>query len=430
MKTKLLLAAVLIVITASCGNRKRNFDDSHEGYYDEEFYEEDEGGEYDEEGNYEEAYYEEGERGAPRESRYQQRQGKKSSGWGRVFGSRTKTHQFRDAKTGLVVKDYEYPASWKVISRPTYDLSPQLPNFLIQIEGPNGLKAFNTPLKYYVFYSDPNLFGYLPQNVQRMHRREVSVQQLAREEVEQRMKNSGFRFVGTRPTDKYESYVRRKLQEGGHGNQRLEMYSTVWTNDQGLTGIATVSKLALDMPLVENTYYTLWLYGVDYTFAENEHVDELQEKIVQTVIDSREHPEWQQYVQAVQKEQQRQNQERSRQSAIAHQNRMNARWASFNAHQERMKGLSNAMDANHASFMNRNFGAGSGSGQREFVNMIHGEETVYNPLNGQSYQVDHGAKQHWMDSNGNLIENNDLFYTPNGDINLNNREWVKVGGAY
>ncbi len=423
MKVNILFILVALALTASCGNRNSNNTN-----FDDEFFEEylDEDGEFDEE-----AFFEDYPDGPPAEKMaYSEKKNQKKSGLKGLFGKRTRTHSFRDPKSGLVVKNYEYPADWKVISRAMYDLSPQLPNFLIQIEGPDGLKAFNTPVKYHVIYSDPNLRAYLPESVRRMHRREVSVQQLAREEVDQRMQKTGFRFVETRPTTEYENYVRQKLREDGNGNQRLEMYSTLWTNDQGLSGIATITKLALDMPLTANSYCTLWLYATDYTFAEDQHVDDIQDKIVQTVINSTETAEWKQYIQAVKLQQQKQNEELSRQSAIAHQNRMNARWASFNAHQQRMAGVSAAMDANHASFMNRNFGAGSSTGQRDFVNMIHGEETVYNPMNGKSYQIQHGAKQSWMDSEGNLIQNNDLFYTPNGDINLNNREWAKVHSDY
>lgn len=417
MKFSIILAAALIAIATSCGDRNREYrDDDYDDYEGEYAYDE-----YDEDAPAE-PWANSQQNRAPREARNSERRG--------FFSKRTKVHSFRDPKTGIVVKNYNYPANWNVISRANYDLSAQLPNFLIQIEGPKGLKAFNTPIKYHVIYSDPNLQAYLPESVRRMYRPEAGVQQLSREEVDRRMKNSGFRFVQTRPTREYETYVRQKLSENGNGNQRLEMYSTQWTNDQGMSGIATVTKLALDVPLAGNTYSTVWLYGIDYTFAEDGHIDAAQDQIVKTVINSTETAEWKQYVQAVQLQQQRQNQERSRQSALAHQNRMNARWAAFNAHQERMAGVSASMDANHASFMNRNFGSGSSTGQRDFVNMIHGEETVYNPMNGKSYQVQHGAKQYWMDSDGNLIQNNDLFYTPNGDINLNNREWAKVRSDY
>ena len=102
------------------------------------------------------------------------------------------------------------------------------------------------------------------------------------------------------------------------------------------------------------------------------------------------------------------------------------RQASFEAHQRKMQGIWAAQDANHAAFMNRNFGQGSSTAQRDFVNMINEEETVYNPLTQQTYQVNAGSSEYWMDSEGNYIQNNDLFYTPNGDINLNSREWVRV----
>src|SRR5690606_36345620 len=108
----------------------------------------------------------------------------------------------------------------------------------------------------------------------------------------------------------------------------------------------------------------------------------------------------------------------------SHQQRMNDRWASFNAHKEKMKGIYAAQDANHAAFMNRNFGAGSDTQHKRYINTIRGEETVHNPRTGSNYQVNAASMEYWMDSQGNYIENDDVYYTPHGDINLNQREWT------
>jgi 2',3'-cyclic-nucleotide 2'-phosphodiesterase (5'-nucleotidase family) len=109
---------------------------------------------------------------------------------------------------------------------------------------------------------------------------------------------------------------------------------------------------------------------------------------------------------------------------------MRNREAAFNAHQKKMQGIWAAQDANHASFMNRNFGSGSGVAQKQFINMINEEETVYNPSTGMNYQVNAGSTEYWMDSDRNYISNDNLFYNPNGDINLNYKKWTKVKKAY
>ena len=174
----------------------------------------------------------------------------------------------------------------------------------------------------------------------------------------------------------------------------------------------------------------VWFYSISYTFAEEASFEQTLTEMQQAIRSTIENPQWEQYVAQLARQRQMKNEQRARLAAQQHQNRMNARWAAFNAHQEKMQGIWAAQDANHASFMNRNFGAGSDTGQRQFVNMIHEEETVYNPQTGQNYQVNAGSTEYWMDSEGNYIRNDDLFYTPNGDINLNNREWVRVKRAF
>lgn len=56
--------------------------------------------------------------------------------------------------------------------------------------------------------------------------------------------------------------------------------------------------------------------------------------------------------------------------------------------------------------------------------MIREEETVN--YNGNSYQVDAGADQYWMNSNNEYIMSNDAFYNPNADNSVNNYDWQEV----
>ncbi len=79
--------------------------------------------------------------------------------------------------------------------------------------------------------------------------------------------------------------------------------------------------------------------------------------------------------------------------------------------------------------MNNTFGSASSNSQRNFLNAINGEETVSHP-NGNTYQIDSGAKETWMDNDGNYINSNDLFFDPNADNSLNNTQWSKVWEDY
>lgn len=339
------------------------------------------------------------------------------------FGeSGMKTHEFRDARTGLVVNSTEYPASWKVISKPTYTIDQKLPVFLIQTTGPNNLKSFNTPIKVHISYQNPQTYHFMENSsIRNMHRAMVANQHILKEEVAPRMEKSGFKFVKNIRLYKTENYLKGKIRTESNGQVQVDLLATVWENNKGQKALVSVGKIYMQQPLSFIDTMTMWMYSTDYTFIDAGHFDETIAAFENALINSKENPKWKQYVAQL-------SQQRAQIAAQkARTGRIN-RERAFAAHQRKMKGIWAAQDANHASFMNRNFGSGSSTSQRNFVNMINEEETVYNPLNGTNYQVNASSTQNWMDSEGNLIQNDDLFYTPNGDINLNNREWVNVNG--
>ncbi|WP_418499239.1 hypothetical protein [Flagellimonas sp.] len=349
---------------------------------------------------------------------------------GRTQVTSKKVHHLRDARTGLVVNSAEYPSDWKVISKPIYTIDQKLPTFLIQITGPDHLQSFNTPITYHVDYQDPQMAEAMYNTpYEKLVRPLVTPQQIFNEEVKARMSNSGFQYVGEREQPEVTQYLRNKLASKSKMNSSLSMYNTEWKNPSGQKAMASVSIISMQQPTISGNMM-VWFYTVNYTFVDETAYEMTLERMKEATFSYAKNPQWEHYVAQLAQQRAQENQRRMEMASAQHQNRMQARWSAFNAHQEKMKGIWAAQDANHASFMNRNFGAGSDTGQRQFINMINEEETVHNPITGNNYQVNAGSTEYWMDSEGNYIQNDDLFYTPNGDINLNNREWVKVKKAY
>ncbi len=329
-------------------------------------------------------------------------------------------HEFIDARTGLAVNSTTYPGDWEVISKPVYTIDQKIPTFLIQIQGPNNLKSFNTPIKFHISYQHPQTTQFMRNTtLGHMMRPEADVRQLLQEEAAPRMENSGFTLDGEREFPEVLAFLNQKLMENSGGGVNVEPLSTVWTNGQGQKALVSVTKFSQKQPFMFGETMTTWFYGVQYLFVDEDAFEGTIASMNQALLNTEENPEWQQYTSHL-------TQQRMQESARQHQIRMQNRQAAFDAHQRKMQGIYQAQEANHAAFMNRNFGSASSSSQRDFLNMINEEETVHNPLTGENYQVDAGATQYWMDSDGNYIMNDDLFYTPNGDINLNNREWVQV----
>ena len=347
---------------------------------------------------------------------------KKEGFLSKIFGrNNLKDHDFKDAHTGLVVYSSKYPSDWQIISKPTYTIDQKIPVFLFQIQGPHNLKVFNTPLSVYVAYHNPQTYQFMAQNgipvgLQRPVRNN---NQIVNDEISNRMAKSGFHYVATVQLPSIENYIKQKIQEGGGNNFNSEITATTWENKNGQKALAILTRAYIQQPLSFIDTMTLWLYNVDYVFVDASNFNETVDQYEKALLSARDNPQWKQYIEQL-------TQQRMQIAQQQHQLNMQNKQAAFNAHQQKMRGIWAAEDANHAAFMNRSFGAGSDAGQRQVLNMINEQETVYNPMTGKNYQVDAGSTEYWMDSSGNYIKNNDLFYTPNGDINLNNREWVKV----
>ena len=349
------------------------------------------------------------------------------------FGDDKKPHDFKDEKTGLTVYSIEYPSTWKVLSRSTYESDRDLPSFQYRIQGPSGLNAFNGPNKNYVSYSNPQMQQLSQMNGTKNIRPLISIQQLIQQDIAPAMAQKGFRYEGVRPLPQLERFYKQKVTENALAPAQPELIATVWRNDQGKKALVTIGRVNYRQQLSQYGTQDIWFYSTDYLIADADSFDNVVSETVQAQLGVRENPQWKNHSNRIITQR---TQVAQRQSTIAHNNRMAQQQASFNAHQERMRTLNATQDANHASFMNRNFGSAStspsysGGGQQDFLNMINEEETVYNPGDGQNYQIESGAKETWMDSDGSYIKSDDLFYDPNADNNLNQGEWSKVWEDY
>lgn len=357
-----------------------------------------------------------------------------TSGIVSFFEDDAKTHEFRDAKTGLAVFSIDYPSSWKVVSKPTYISDRDIPFFQYRIQGPNGLKAFNGPNNNYVSYSNLQIEQLSRANGTKNIRPLIPMQQLIQQDIEPLMRNQGFTYTETRTLPALERFYKQKVAENAPMPAQSELNVTVWSNTQGQKSLVVVGRINYRQQISQYGTSDVWFYTADYLTADANTFEAAVSETVKDQLNARENPQWKNHLNQIIAQR---TQIAQRQSTIAHNNRMAQQQASSNAHQQRMKTLNATQDANHTAFMNRNFASGStssnssgGGGQQDFLNMINEEETVYNPGDGQNYQIESGAKETWMDSDGNYIKSDDLFYDPNVDRNLNQGDWSKVWEDY
>jgi len=108
----------------------------------------------------------------------------------------------------------------------------------------------------------------------------------------------------------------------------------------------------------------------------------------------------------------------------AFQSRMRNKQASFQAMQDINKTYSDISDMSHKAYMERS--RASDYSQSRGVDAILGQETTYNPFDGNEVNMESGYDHYYMNTWGEYIGTNDQFYNPNMDSNKNSQEWRKV----
>jgi hypothetical protein len=113
----------------------------------------------------------------------------------------------------------------------------------------------------------------------------------------------------------------------------------------------------------------------------------------------------------------------------AFQNRMRSNNEAFQAQQGAYMESQNAInDAQMGIYQTQS--ASFNRGNQQISNGILEENTMYNPTNGETYQVESGYDNYWMNSEGEYIGTDDYNFNPNTDQNLNNYNWQQGVSPY
>ncbi len=110
----------------------------------------------------------------------------------------------------------------------------------------------------------------------------------------------------------------------------------------------------------------------------------------------------------------RSEQQKEQQSWGAHNNRMRANQAAFDArqraHREKVDAVNNSIMGTWNSTNAR-----MDRQQNATINTIRGEQDATNPYTGEAYKIESGYDRYWMNSDGQYIGTNDVMYDPNAD---------------
>lgn len=180
--------------------------------------------------------------------------------------------------------------------------------------------------------------------------------------------------------------------------KEFRAYATEWRSDKNSKRFLSIINYSVSYTQTG----VFWGYDINIMEAPENSFEKAKENYVYALVNMKYNPRWLQtcYLEEAQKA--------SRFNEI-HQQRMASLRAEGEAIIQRGREHSAMVDANHKRWLD-----------------THLERTNVSSPSGQTYQVDTGSKEYWMNSNNEYIKSDDLFYDPNTDNSVNTESWTKM----
>ena len=307
-----------------------------------------------------------------------------------------------DSRNGMVMSSIPFPAEWKKETDGEYEFI-----------GPNGIKVYKERGGAFMFSNDAQMNQIYQQNGMPIQFPK-SIDQVVNENFMDYANNINRKLVRKYPMPQFAAWDKQhddKLYTSMPSQKTFTVYGLEWQDPDGKMFLTVLHHFV--------SYDQAGGYwGVNYSVLETpgEIFQATKKQYLNGLLNQQTNPQW---VQA--------RNYREQQTAIAsnaaHQDRMNnikAIGASGTArHNERMS----AMDQNMESWR-ANQAAGDRS-HGQFIDYINDNTNVRDPNSGQTYKVEAGANQYWVNDQGEYIKSDNSIYNPNMDNNTNNQNWTE-----
>lgn len=312
-------------------------------------------------------------------------------------------HPFYDQQ-GMKTVEMPFPASWKV-ARERGQGQPS-------ITGPRGLRAFDFPAQNFMYTNDPQMQQIYYQSGQQL-RPMPGVDGLIEQDIAPWAAQQGFRLVNKfdiPEVTRVDQWYHQQLFQAVPTRMEHAVFGTEWEQEDGdkfflLTHLAVGSGNALQT----------WFHYSTGLQADADYYEAAKQQLIFGLANARYNP------QQIQAYNQREAQ-KAGQSWAAHNQRMRNNQANFEATQRAIVGAGEAVnDSIMQGWRDRN--AIQDGGHDAFVDSLLDRQNLVDPSTGQTWKVDSGANNYWMNQDGEYIGTDDHFYNPNTDPTLNSQNW-------
>ena len=322
-------------------------------------------------------------------------------------GQQLALHPFHDPQSGMTSVEMPFPADWRV-ARNRAQGQPT-------ITGPRGLKIFDFPAQNFLYTNDPQMQQIYYQSGQQL-RAMPGVDGLLEQDIRPWAEQQGLRFLKKfeiPEVARVDQWYHQQLFQAVPTQVEHAVFGTEWEATSG-------DKFFLLTHLTVGSGNDLqtWFHYSTGLQAENGYYEAAKKHLIYGLANARYNP------QQIQAYNQREAQ-KAGQSWAAHSQRMRNNQASFEATQRAIVGANNAVnDSIMQGWRDRN--TIQDRGHDAYIDSVRDQSTMYDPSTGQAWEVESGANNYWMNSDGEYFTTDDYNYNPNIDPALNDQYWQQL----
>ncbi|MAB56087.1 MAG: hypothetical protein CL524_00910 [Aequorivita sp.] len=307
-----------------------------------------------------------------------------------------------DSRNGIVMSRIPLPSSWQKQNGGDYLYT-----------GPNGIKIHGERGGSFIFSKDPQMTQMYQQSGMQVQLPK-SIEQVINEGFMEYANKINRKLVRKYPMPQIAAWDKQfddQLYKSMPSQKTFTVMGLEWRDPDGTSFLTILHHF-----VSYDQYGGYW--GITYSVLEASEgaFDQAKTQYINGLLNQQINPQW---LQAVNQK----DMQIAQQSNAAHQQRM-ANIKSFgDQNTARFNDRMAAMDQNMASW--RANQAASDRNQEQFVDYIYGNTNVSDPNTGQTYKVEAGANQYWMNNQGEYIKSDNSLYNPNLDQNINNQTWTE-----
>ena len=279
--------------------------------------------------------------------------------------------------------------------------------------GPNGIRVTDFPGKSFMINYDPSLQYAYSQSPQREM---PGIDRLIEEDIIPEVSKKGWQYIRhyeIPEISKMDKWYSDQLYKAVPSKTDVRVYGTEWKKDNG-----DKAFIILHLNVSNTQQMQTWYYFYSMLVADADAFELAKKQLVFGLSNMRYNLE---PIMAYNREEAA----RVGQSWETFNRKMKANQAAFEASQIAHVNKSNAInDAIMSGWKAQN--AASDKNQEQFIDNIYENQKVRNTETGQTYKVQQGYNQYWMNNDGEYIGTKSNTYNPNLDDNMNDKKWEEL----